>query len=129
VTAKLGLALSSLTNQHWDLEVGAAERSAWDAQRIAAEFGKLGLQSAVLVNGGALVAVPPLMQWLNEIGRNQIASHAVWFLLGVAFALFSIVVAYVKFSALSAAKSHCVIKRGIEIDASCVNKSIKDKPD
>lgn len=111
--------------QRRDVEVGGSDRQAWDAEKIAAEFGKLGLSSLILVNGGALVAIPPLMQWLNDAAKNHVAPLATWFAVGLLFAGASVVTAYLNFSAMSAAFRSQAARRAHELDAWYTNASLE----
>jgi hypothetical protein len=114
--------------ERWDAEVAESENRAWDATKIAAEFGKLGLQSAILLNGGALVAIPPLMQWLNDIGRTKVVPIASWFFIGLLCAAVSVVFAYINFSALAQANYGYARRRAIELDAQYADKPFADDP-
>jgi len=78
----------------WDAEVRSLEKQGWEAQKIAQDFAKLALSSALVLNGGALLALPPLMQWLSHDGRTQVAGQAFWFLLGVISATIATMFAY-----------------------------------
>lgn len=112
----------------WPHEVGVPEARGWDATKVAAEFGKLGLQSAVLLNGGALVVMPPLMQWLPSAGRALLASQAGWFAAGVMLAALAIAIAYINFSAIAEGLGSYAAKRAIEVDAQYANKEFNDLP-
>jgi hypothetical protein len=114
--------------QRFNSEVGGSERLAWDSMKIAADFGKLGLSSAILVNGGALVAIPPLMQWLTPVARAQVSANAIWFLLGLLMAAAAVVVAYVNFTTLSESKWAWARQRAIELISEYKNKKAEDDP-
>lgn len=114
--------------QRWENEVVAPERLGWDAQKTASEFGKLALSTAFLLNGGALVALPPFMQWLNANGRMLVPNVAVWFPLGIGAATISILIAYLNFMSAKAQQYAYARKRGIELDKLHINKNAIGDP-
>ena len=113
----------------WDNEVRYVEKQAWDAQKTAQEFAKLGLSSALVLNAGALLALPPLMQWLSYQGRTQVAHQASWFLTGVISTAVAIAVAYINWMLIRDAQETHAIKRARELDCGYVGKDVKNDED
>ena len=100
----------------WESDVRSLEKQGWHAQQTAQEFAKLGLSSALLLNGGALLALPPLMQWLTDPGRMQVAVEARWFLFGIISASAAIVVAYINWMWAKGQQYALARKRARELD-------------
>jgi len=98
------------------MEVRYVEKQGWEAQRIAQEFAKLGLSSALLLNGGALVALPPLMQWLTPVTRSEAPQEAIWFLGGTIATAIAIVVAYYNWMLMKEQQYLAANIRALELD-------------
>jgi len=114
--------------QQWNAEIVVQDQLAWDAEKIAADFGKLALQSAILLNGGALLAIPPLMQWLSKNARSQIPLHSVPFVWGLVLACAAVVMAYFNYSLLGEARRSYSRQRGIELSALYAGKEYDKDP-
>ena len=98
-----------------------------DSQELAAGFGKLALQSAFLVNGGALVALPPLMQWLSDTGRSLVSGEAIWFLFGILCGALACLAAYSNFMAIAEINRARGSRRAIELNAQYEGKLAPDE--
>lgn len=81
----------------WRLNVRAMEDTALKLKSLGAEYAQIGLKSAFLANAGALVALPPLMQWLPAVERAAIPRSAWWFVAGFLSAALCSLVTYVNF--------------------------------
>lgn len=113
----------------WETEVRPLEREGWDAQRMSQEFAKLGLSSALILNGGGLVALPPLMQWLDAAGRSQVAGAAIWFPVGIFCAAAALVLAYANHLAISVGRYAMGVKRARELDQGYLGKTPAGDPE
>ena len=113
--------------QRRDSEVDVYSRLSWDSQKIAAEIAKLALQSAFLVNGGALIALPPLMQWLSEPERTAVPDHALVFVVGLMLAAASAVSAYINFMCISRGNSWTGYQQALELNAQHEGISLKEE--
>jgi len=103
--------------QRWETDVTRLDGRSWEAQRLASEFGKVAVQGAFVLNGGAIVVVPPLMQWLSDAGRAAVPSYTWYFLLGILLAAACCLLPYVNFMAVSSALRHWATARGMELNA------------
>jgi hypothetical protein len=83
--------------QQWKADVISIREQAWDARKSGFEYARLGLQSAFIMNGGALVALPPLMQWLSDDKRALVPIVAVLFIFGIILAAACAIVSYLNF--------------------------------
>jgi hypothetical protein len=83
--------------EEWRMNVQTAIDSAQDVQSLAAEYAQIGLKSAFLANAGALVALPPLMQWLSVAKRSAIPASAWWFVAGFGCAAVCSIISYANF--------------------------------
>lgn len=72
--------------EEWRLYVQSSQSAADQMRSHAVSYAQIGLNSAFLINGGALVAIPPLMQWLTVPQRHQIPLSASFFLAGLVLA-------------------------------------------
>lgn len=72
--------------EEWKLHVQGARDSARVMRSNAYSYAQIGLNAAFLINGGALVAIPPLMQWLSSSQRQQIPVSAIYFVAGLLLA-------------------------------------------
>lgn len=88
--------------QRWNEEVRPLEGRSFESQKIGADFGKVALTSSVILNGGALVALPTLMQWLNPNGRSLVGNMAMWFPFGLGCVFIALLAAYINFMCISA---------------------------
>ncbi len=108
--------------QRWQNEVVAREEEGQAAQRIASEFGKSALNYAVVLNAGALVALPPFMQWLNYNGRSLVANMAIWFPVGIVCAAAAYLIVYFNYMGIKKQQYAFARKRGRELDLEYVGK-------
>ncbi len=115
--------------QRWEANVRSRERIAWDTVKVAADFGKLGLISAFLLNGGALVAVPSLMHWLDEGARKAASGNAQFFICGILLAATAIVIAYLNFMFASTTYNALAQKRACELNAQYRGVTVVGNPD
>jgi hypothetical protein len=83
--------------EEWRLYVQTSQDAAAASRAHGVSYAQIGLQSAFLVNGGALVALPPLMQWLPSSERVLIPHCAIYFLIGLVFSGFCSLVTYANF--------------------------------
>jgi hypothetical protein len=111
------LAVDRFRQERWDTQVSAHYRQSWDSQKVAFRFAEIGLQSAFLVNGGALVAIPPLMEWISSRGRSEVPFDAAAFVIGLVLAAASALVAYLNFLSLAGYYVEVAEKRAIELQA------------
>jgi hypothetical protein len=72
--------------EEWKLRVQGSRDSARQMRSDAYSYAQISLNSAFLINAGALVAIPPLMQWLLPEQRQHISSCAGYFLVGLLLA-------------------------------------------
>ena len=77
------------------------ESRALDAQRLAAEFAKIGLQTAFILNGGALAAIPPNMPKLDSTAHPWAMRDAELFAWGLFAAAVSVFLAYINYTLLA----------------------------
>jgi hypothetical protein len=119
------LAVDRFRQERWDTEVVAHYRQSWDSQKVAFRFAEIGLQSAFLVNGGALVAIPPLMEWISLRGRSEAPIDAAAFVFGLVFAAASALMAYVNFLSLASHFVGVAEKRAIELRAEFFGNVLK----
>ncbi|MCE7999999.1 MAG: hypothetical protein HEP70_14150 [Rhodobiaceae bacterium] len=99
----------------WRLNVDhfRQERSQW--VELSSQFAQVALRAAIYLNGGALVAVPPLMQWLEETQRIAIFDAAIWFVYGVMAGTFATFIGYLNFQALAELSNVRASMRATEI--------------
>ncbi len=88
--------------EEWRMNVQSASDKAIGMQSLAADYAQIGLKSAFLANAGALVALPPLMQWLPIVQRAAIPSSAWYFVIGFLLAAVCSIVAYANFTIVAA---------------------------
>ena len=69
-------------------------------RRISADFGKVGIQSSFLLNGGALAALVPLIH-SAVIGNIAVGTAAILFALGLVLVFFGTLCAYINFSLMA----------------------------
>ena len=115
--------------KRWASEVIPLEQTGWEAKKIAADFGKLGLTSAFLLNGGALVALPPMMQWLNSNGRSLVAITAIWLPIGIVMAVVAAFAAYANFLLVGKVYNAAAHRRARELDSQHLGKRPQDDPE
>lgn len=83
----------------WTTAVKNSLDTAIEATKTAAEFGRVGIQSAFILNGGALAALPAIAEYLRA-NRSGVGSEAITFTVGLAAIAFCTIVAYGNFSLL-----------------------------
>jgi len=124
------LAVDKYRQERWQSEITAPQHQAWDAQKIAMRFGEIALQAAFLVNGGALIALPPLMEWLSQKGRASVPGDAAIFVAGLFFAAACALTAYLNFLFIAAVLGHHSEKRAMELRAEFSGNALKpDNPE
>jgi hypothetical protein len=96
--------------KHWDrfqqlrAHSGALfEGRALDTQRLAAEFGKIGIQTAFLLNGGALAAIPANMPRLDAVALPWAIYDAELFAWGLLSTAVAVLLAYLNYTFLTQA--------------------------
>jgi hypothetical protein len=67
----------------WDRYISPADQQSAEYARLSVEYGKLVLQSSFILNGGAIVAVAPLIQGSSSIDIVGLAFSAFWFVTGI----------------------------------------------
>lgn len=72
-----------------------------ESMKFATEYAQIAMRGAFLINSGALVALPPLMSWLDVAGGRSGAGAALWFVCGLLLAAVSSIVAYANFLLLA----------------------------
>jgi hypothetical protein len=82
----------------WDRYIAPADRQALEYARLSVEYGKLALQSAFILNGGAIVALAPLIESLHNIDAAILARSAIWFIAGLASTAIATAFAYYNFA-------------------------------
>ena len=87
--------------EEWRLNVQSASDAAITMQSLGTEYAQIALKSAFIANAGALVALPPLMQWLPHSQRVLIPSCAWCFVVGLLLAATCAIVAYANFMLLA----------------------------
>ena len=87
--------------EEWRLNVQTTIEASRAMESHAVEYAQIGLKSAFLVNAGALVALPPLMQWLPVSQRVLIPTCAWYFVAGLLLAAICSIVAYANFMLLA----------------------------
>ena len=81
----------------WDRFVAPWNLQTLEYVKLAVEYSKLALQSAFILNGGAILALAPLVQ--NHIDSvQQAAVAAVWFIVGLIGAAAATFFAYYNFA-------------------------------
>jgi hypothetical protein len=95
---------------HWDALRQLREQSrslfegrALDTQRLAADFGKIGIQTAFLLNGGALAAIPTNMPKLDAVAFPWALHDAAMFVAGLFAAALAVLFAYANYTLLTQA--------------------------
>jgi hypothetical protein len=73
----------------------------FECLKLAADFGKVAVQSAFLLNGGALAAVPALLPRLDAVATPWVIRHGTDFVIGLFFAIVSVVFAYLSYSMMA----------------------------
>lgn len=91
----------SLFLEEWRLNVDDQRKQFVQWTEISAQFGLTSLRSIIVLNGGALVALPPLMQWLDEAQRQSIFSISLFFVVGVLLSVVSTFIGYLNFNCLA----------------------------
>jgi hypothetical protein len=86
----------------WRLSVQTPLDAGLNVRQHAVSYAQIGLKSAFLINGGALVALPPLMQWLPAPERVMIPSCALYFVFGLSFAGLCSLITYINFLIIGA---------------------------
>ena len=66
----------------WDRYVAPWRSQTLEYAKLSVEYGKLALQSAFILNGGAMVALAPLIQSHIDSVQQATAS-AIWFVIGL----------------------------------------------
>jgi len=87
-----------------------------EATKIAAEFGRLGIQSAFLLNGGALAGLPAIAEYIHLRSSTSIAGAAWAFAAGLTFAALCTVTAYLNFTFMSGFHAREGTRRTNELD-------------
>ncbi len=110
-------------------EVMPLHGRAWDSEKAAQEFARVALQAAFLLNGGALVALPPLMQWLSDLGRMLVPKNAGYFVWGIVFGAAACLFAYFNFRLIGAVNRANANIGAMELNADNIQKNLdKDDP-
>ena len=79
--------------RRWELDVGSATARGREYLRLATDFGRLAIQSAFLINGGALLILPPLMEWVGN--QSGVYASSGWFVAGLVLAAMAALLGYV----------------------------------
>jgi hypothetical protein len=89
--------------------------SAHRMEEHSVRYGSSAIQAAYVLNGGALAAVPPLMQGISTASRSGIPHAAVPFVLGIAFAAGASLNAFLnlQFNALQSLANAEIAKQGL----------------
>tara|TARA_R110000822_G_scaffold200484_1_gene337968 strand:+ start:465 stop:986 length:522 start_codon:yes stop_codon:yes gene_type:complete len=89
----------NLENYYRDISVHVEPMYARAAVSLghAVSYAQIGLKWAFLLNGGALVALPPLSQITEKISSSDIRVGAIWFVIGIICAGVCSVVSYWNF--------------------------------
>ncbi|MGA7675860.1 MAG: hypothetical protein WCA78_12555 [Rhizomicrobium sp.] len=112
--------------QRWSIDVSSIRTQAWDAQKVGTEFSRLALQSAFIVNGGALIALPPLMQWLSTDKRVWVLCVAPLFVIGIILAAACATVAFFNFTQVSDAFHAQAEQSAIKLNAEFEGRQVAD---
>lgn len=83
---------------------------------VSAEFALTAVRSALVVNGGALVALPPLMEWAGDLQRGSLVSSSSWFVGGLLLAFVTLLLAYYNFLFMSQVENTRAHKAAIRIN-------------
>lgn len=92
----------SLFLTEWEINVTTERTLHTKFTEVAADFGQVFLKSSFLLNGGALIALPPLMQWLDDAQRQQVFATSLWFVAGIVLTAIATAIAYFNFTFLAA---------------------------
>lgn len=84
----------------WDRYISPADKQSAEFAKLSVEYGKLVLQSSFILNGGAIIAVAPLIQNFPGINVEPVAFSAVWFILGIGCSAISAALAYYNFAVI-----------------------------
>lgn len=87
--------------ERWRDQVLPHKAASQKWMEISADFALTAVRSALIVNAGALVALPPLMEWVGDIQRDVVIHGAVWFVLGLSFSFGALLTAYYNYLRLS----------------------------
>tara|TARA_R110002074_G_C12252059_1_gene640337 strand:- start:117 stop:686 length:570 start_codon:yes stop_codon:yes gene_type:complete len=82
---------------------------------LSAQYAQIALRATFFLNGGALVALPPLMQWLDAAQRQGIGFGALFFVAGLIAAALSAVCAYANFMFLAQQSLTRIASRAISV--------------
>ena len=85
----------------WRLNVPKKEENFFHLQEIATQYAQIVLKGAFYLNGGALIALPPLMQWISNQHHIALLWSAAYFVLGIVLAAMSGILAYANFQILA----------------------------
>jgi hypothetical protein len=94
----------------WDRYIAPADRQAAEYAKLSVEYGKLALQSAFILNGGAIIAVASLVQNLHDIDVSSLVQSAIWFIAGLTSTAIATALAYYNFAVIGEViilQAHC----------------------
>lgn len=83
----------------WDRYVAPWRSQTLEYAKLSVEYGKLALQSAFILNRGAMVALAPLIQSHIDSVQQATAS-AIWFVIGLMVAALAAFLAYYNFAVI-----------------------------
>lgn len=90
--------------ENWKANVAEHRLQHWQAMLKASEFGSLAITSAFLVNGGGLLSLPTVLQYLDSAGRAKVPFLAFHFIVGIVAAAAACLFAYINYMSISDAE-------------------------
>lgn len=109
--------------EEWRINVQSSLDEAAESRKLATEYAQIALKSAFLVNAGALVALPPLMQWLSAAQRRLIPTSAWLFVIGLMLAAICALLAYANFALIARVDSSDANVLAVQV---AVNYGLRD---
>lgn len=100
----------------WRMDVERELNTAWEAQKVGAEYAQIALRGCFFCNGGTLIALPPLMVWLKVEPSIEFRFAAIIFVVGLILAAISAIVTYLNFAGLAEVAYARSTIRAIEIN-------------
>lgn len=83
---------------------------------ISAQYAQIALRGGFYLNGGALIALPPLMQWLGPAQVLGVISAGYIFVVGIVLAALSALSAYANFMYLAQSASSLAYTNALEVN-------------
>ncbi len=103
--------------ERWNLDVAPLQKKAGEATAHAVEYSTLALRTLILINGGALLALPAFSQFDNGLSFTNLGWAMACFVLGLFGAGIALLSGYLSLAASTKRFSHEATARAIVLNA------------